>query len=38
MRRNTDRCPEHRNAQLALVATILILAKLIDHHNRSPIR
>jgi transposase len=38
MRRNTDRCPEHRNAQLALVATILILAKLIDHQNRSPIR
>jgi len=38
MRRNTDRCTEHRHAQLALVVTILITAKLIDHANRAPIR
>lgn len=39
MRRNTDRCPEHRHAQLALVVTLLIVIKLIDHeHQQSPIR
>ena len=38
MRRNTDRCSEHRHAQLALVVAILITAKLIDHAKRSPIR
>jgi hypothetical protein len=39
MRRNTDRTPEHRHAQLALVVTLLIVIKLIDHeHRRSPIR
>jgi transposase len=37
MRRNTDRCPEHRHAQLALVVTILITAKLIDHAKKAPI-
>jgi hypothetical protein len=30
MRRNTDRKPLHRSAQLALVIAILLLAKLID--------
>jgi transposase len=39
MRRNTDRRPEHRDAQLALVVTLLIVIKLIDHERRrSPIR
>lgn len=38
MRRNTDRCSEHRHAQLALVVAILITAKLIDHAKNSPIR
>lgn len=38
MRRNTDRREEHRHAQLALVVTILIIAKLIDHAKNSPIR
>jgi transposase len=39
MRRNTDRTPEHRHAQLALVVTLLIVIKLIDHERRrSPIR
>jgi len=38
MRRNTDRRQEHREAQLALVASILIIIKLIDHAKNSPIR
>jgi transposase len=39
MRRNTDRRPEHRHAQLALVITLMIVIKLIDHERqRSPIR
>jgi len=43
MRRNTDRRPEHRLAQLALVVVFLVTAKLIDWRNRwmpelSPIR
>ncbi len=39
MRRNTDRCPEHRHAQLALTVTLIILIKLIDHETRkAPIR
>jgi hypothetical protein len=38
MRRNTDRRPEHRHAQLAFVVAILISIKLIDHARRSPIR
>ena len=39
MRRNTDRSTEHRNAQLALASSILIIAKLIDHQRRlAPIR
>ena len=37
LRRNTDRCSEHRHAQLALVVAILITAKLIDHAKNSPI-
>lgn len=37
MRRNTDRHPEHRHAQLALTVAILITAKLIDHRRPSPI-
>ncbi|MFM2078968.1 MAG: phage Enkosi [Actinomycetota bacterium] len=37
MRRNTDRCSEHRHAQLAFTIAILIIIKLIDHANRSPI-
>lgn len=38
MRRNTDRRPEHRHAQLALTIAILIIIKLLDHQQRSPIR
>ena len=38
MRRNTDRREDHRHAQLALVATILIIGKLIDHADNTPIR
>ncbi len=43
MRRNTDRKPEHRLAQLALAVVFIITAKLIDWRNRwmpdlSPIR
>lgn len=38
MRRNTDRNEDHRHAQLALVVSILIIAKLIDHAKNSPIR
>ena len=34
LRRNTDRRPEHRTAQLALAAALIITAKLIDHRNR----
>ena len=43
IRRNTDRKPEHRLAQLALAVTLIIVIKLIDHRNRwqpppAPIR
>ena len=43
LRRNTDRKPAHRLAQLALAVTLLLTAKLIDWRNRwspdlSPIR
>ena len=34
LRRNTDRFPHHRLAQLALAITLLIAAKLIDWRNR----
>ena len=34
LRRNTDRRPHHRLAQLALAITLLIVAKLIDWRNR----
>ncbi|WP_420625617.1 hypothetical protein [Candidatus Poriferisodalis sp.] len=34
LRRNTDRWPEHRLAQLALAVTLIITIKLIDHRNR----
>lgn len=34
LRRNTDRRTRHRHAQLCLVATLLITAKLIDWRNR----
>ncbi|WP_423917409.1 IS5 family transposase [Candidatus Poriferisodalis sp.] len=34
LRRNTDRRPEHRQAQLALAVTLIITLKLIDHHDR----
>ena len=34
LRRNTDRRTEHRTAQLALAAALIITAKLIDHRNR----
>ena len=34
LRRNTDRRPQHRLAQLALAITLLICAKLIDWRNR----
>lgn len=39
LRRNTDRHPHHRHAQLALAITVLLTAKLIDWRDRySPIR
>ncbi len=34
MRRNTDRRPQHRRAQLSLAITLIITAKLIDHRDR----
>jgi hypothetical protein len=34
LRRNTDRRTVHRLAQLTLVITLLITAKLIDWRNR----
>ena len=34
LRRNTDRCPQHRRAQLALAVALILTAKLIDHRNR----
>ncbi|WP_419923422.1 hypothetical protein [Candidatus Poriferisodalis sp.] len=34
LRRNTDRNPEHRLAQLALAVALIIAIKLIDHRNR----
>ena len=34
LRRNTDRKPQHRHAQLTLAITLLITAKLIDHKKR----
>lgn len=43
LRRNTDRTNRHRHAQLCLVTTILITARLIDYRNQympdlAPIR
>ena len=40
LRRNTDRYPHHRLAQLALAIVLLICIKLIDWRNRwsPPIR
>ena len=43
LRRNTDRCNEHRRAQLAFVIAILLIVKLIDRQMprrrlRPPIR
>ena len=34
LRRNTDRRPEHRTAQLALAVTLIITIKLIDQRDR----
>lgn len=34
LRRNTDRKPEHRLAQLALAVALIITIKLIDHRDR----
>ena len=34
LRRNTDRKPHHRTAQLALAVTLIITIKLIDHRDR----
>ena len=34
LRRNTDRKPRHRLAQLALAVALIITIKLIDHRNR----
>ena len=34
LRRNTDRRPRHRLAQLALAIALLLTAKLIDWRNR----
>lgn len=34
LRRNTDRKPQHRAAQLALAVALIITIKLIDHRNR----
>ena len=38
LRRNTDRRPEHREAQIALTIAILITAKIIDYLRDPPIR
>ena len=43
IRRNTDRKPQHRLAQLALAVALIIVIKLIDHRDRwqpppAPIR
>jgi transposase len=35
LRRNTDRCNEHRRAQLAFVIAILLIVKLIDRRARA---
>lgn len=35
LRRNTDRRPQHRQAQFQLAITILLTAKLIDWHHRG---
>ena len=34
LRRNTDRRPQHRRAQLALAIACILTTKLIDHRNR----
>ena len=34
LRRNTDRRPQHRRAQLSLAIALILTAKLIDHRNR----
>jgi len=34
LRRNTDRCIEHRLAQIALAVALLLTAKLIDWRNQ----
>ena len=34
LRRNTDRRPEHRLAQIALAVALIITTKLIDHRDR----
>ena len=34
LRRNTDRQPQHRRAQLALAVALILTVKLIDHRNR----
>jgi transposase len=35
LRRNTDRCSEHRRAQLAFVIAILLIVKLMDRGLRA---
>jgi hypothetical protein len=35
LRRNTDRCTEHRRAQIAFVIAILLIVKLIDQGLRA---
>ena len=34
LRGDTNRRPEQRRVQIALAITLLLTAKLIDHHNR----
>lgn len=34
LRRNTDRQPQHRKAQLSLAIALILTTKLIDHRNR----
>ncbi|MCZ7627645.1 MAG: hypothetical protein M5U19_00390 [Microthrixaceae bacterium] len=34
LRRNTDRCATHRDAQMSLAMVFILTAKLVDYSNR----
>lgn len=34
LRRNTDRCTTHRDAQMSLATVFILTAKLVDYRNR----